>query len=163
MHRAYIGIGSNMGDKQANCENGIAVLADGTNTTVKARSLFYRTEPMYVADQDWFVNAVVQIETVLDPDELLDVLQSVQRLAGRNHDAVRFGPRLLDMDILFYDDRVIQTQRMVVPHPRLHERRFVLQPLCDISPDMVHPVLKKDMKTLLDSLADSPGQMVLHL
>jgi 2-amino-4-hydroxy-6-hydroxymethyldihydropteridine diphosphokinase len=163
LHRAYIGVGSNMGDKRLNCENGIAALTADKKTTVTDQSLFYRTEPMYMADQDWFVNAAIKVETELSPDKLLDVLESVQRLAGRNLDVVRFGPRLLDMDILFYDDCVIHTQRLAVPHPRLHERRFVLQPLCDICPDMVHPILKKDIKTLMNSLGSTPGQMVLRL
>jgi 2-amino-4-hydroxy-6-hydroxymethyldihydropteridine diphosphokinase len=163
LHRAHIGLGSNLGDKRLNCEKAIFAITDDPKTTVNAQSPFYRTEPMYRADQDWFVNAVIEIDTGHDPEALLEVLQSVQRLAGRLHDAVRFGPRLLDLDILFYDDCVIQTPRLAVPHPRLHERRFVLQPLCDICPDKVHPVLKKDVKTLLHCLENTPGQMVFRL
>jgi 2-amino-4-hydroxy-6-hydroxymethyldihydropteridine diphosphokinase len=162
-HCALIGIGSNMGDKLANCENAIAGINDGESTTVTRRSFFYKTEPMYVTDQDWFVNAAIEVMTVLEPEALLDVLESVQKRAGRNLGGIRFGPRPLDLDILFYDNWVIQTKRLAIPHPRLHERRFVLQPLCDICPDWVHPVFKKDMKSLLDALEKHLGQTVVRL
>jgi 2-amino-4-hydroxy-6-hydroxymethyldihydropteridine diphosphokinase len=150
-HLACISVGSNLGDKLENCRRGVQALVD-RNTIIKARSPIYQTEPVDYTDQDWFINYVVQIETDLDPFQLLDRIQTIQREAGRIKDAIRFGPRILDLDILFFDEAVIESARLIIPHPRMHERRFVLQPLCDIDPTLIHPVLKKDIKSVLNTL-----------
>jgi len=115
---------------------------------------------MNFKDQEWFVNAVVQISTPLDPFGLLDILKAIQRKAGRIKDTVRFGPRILDLDIIFFDDQIIETDQLKIPHPRMHERRFVLQPLCDISPGMVHPVMKKPVSKLLAMLDGREGRVI---
>jgi 2-amino-4-hydroxy-6-hydroxymethyldihydropteridine diphosphokinase len=117
------------------------------------QSLVYQTEPVDYKDQDWFVNYVVKIETTLDPISLLDTLKFIERDAGRTRDAVRFGPRLLDLDIIFYDAMVVDTLKLVIPHPRMHKRRFVLKPICDIDPDIIHPVFHRTMQSLLEDLA----------
>jgi 2-amino-4-hydroxy-6-hydroxymethyldihydropteridine diphosphokinase len=102
----------------------------------------------------------VKLKTSSDPFELLDKIKSVQRAAGRKRDVIRFGPRVLDLDIIFFDDRVIDSDRLVVPHPRMHQRRFVLKPICDIDPTIIHPVLKKDMQSLLDGLGKDEQKVV---
>ena len=159
-HTAYIGVGSNMGDKLANCREGVRTLTASTpDTRLSEISPYYKTEPMDFKEQDWFVNAVVKIETSLDPFGLLEMLKTIQKKAGRVKDIIRFGPRILDLDILFYDDRIIETAQLTIPHPRLHQRRFVLQPLCDISPGMVHPVMKKPIRTLLAMLDGREGRV----
>jgi 2-amino-4-hydroxy-6-hydroxymethyldihydropteridine diphosphokinase len=159
-HTAYIAAGSNMGDKVSNCRSGINALSRNGDTVVTACSRYFKTEPVDYLDQDWFVNAVVKVETSLDPYGLLAGLQAIQEAAGRTQDLIRFGPRILDLDILFYDDLVVSTPELEIPHPRMHKRRFVLVPICDIDPSVVHPVLKKDMTTLLDCL-DGTDQKVM--
>ena len=148
---AYISVGSNLGDKLENCRRGVRSLTDH-NTKIKNQSPIYQTEPVDYTDQDWFINYVVKIETDLDPFQLLDRIQAIQHAAGRIHDEIRFGPRILDLDIIFYDEVVINSSRLIIPHPRMHERRFVLKPLCDIDPTFVHPVLKQDLQSILSTL-----------
>ena len=103
----------------------------------------------------------IKIETTLVPLQLLKELRTIETLAGRTDSGVKFGPRVLDLDILFYDDLVENSSGLVIPHPRMHKRRFVLKPICDIDPKLVHPVLKKDMQYLLDNLDDG-GQKVVR-
>ncbi len=160
MHSAYISVGSNLGDSLKNCKNGILALAESGQSTLKAQSSYYKTEPVDYKDQEWFINAVVLIGTTLDPYGLLNELNSIQLSAGRIKDAVRFGPRILDLDIIFYDDLIINSSDLIVPHPRMHKRRFVLKPICDINPELVHPILKKDMQSLLDSLTNSEQKVI---
>ena len=159
-HTVYISVGSNIGDKLANCKAGIKALTYSGESLLEKMSGFYRTEPVDFKDQDWFVNAAVKITTRLSPLVLLRELQSIQLSAGRKKNKIRFGPRILDLDIIFFDDRIIHTLDLIVPHPRMHKRRFVLQPICDIDFDIIHPVINKNMKGLLDSLDDN-GQGVL--
>ncbi len=160
MNPAYISVGSNMGERMANCRRGIdGLVADG-HSVLAATSAFYRTSPVDYLDQDWFVNAVVKIETDLEPLELLDLLGSIEKAVGRVHNPVRFGPRVLDMDIILYADHVIETDRLTIPHPRMHKRRFVLQPICDIDATIKHPVLDQDMRMLLDCLGDDDQEIL---
>ena len=156
---AFISLGSNIGDKRGYCRKGIAGLEAAPHTTIIAQSRFYRTEPVDYKDQDWFVNGVVRIDTRLDPYALLDLLNVIELSAGRERKGFRFGPRTLDMDIIFYGDYVIDTPTLSIPHPRMHKRRFVLQPLCDIDPVVVHPVFLKNARYLLEHLNDE-GQKV---
>jgi 2-amino-4-hydroxy-6-hydroxymethyldihydropteridine diphosphokinase len=158
-HTAYISVGSNLGDKLENCRRGIRRL-ERDEVRLKAESRIYQTEPVDYLDQDWFINIVVKIETLLDPFRLLRLLQSIQRKAGRVQDSIRFGPRVLDLDIIFYDEVVIHSAQLVIPHPRMHKRRFVLQPLCDIDPAIMHPVLKTDVRTLLNQLDDNEQRII---
>lgn len=161
-HIAFISVGSNMGDKLENCKNGIATLTESRISTLKKQSKFYLTEPVGYKNQDWFVNSIVKIETILDPFQLFNKLQSIQRDAGRIHDTVKYGPRVLDLDIILFDNIVIDSTKLIIPHPRMHKRCFVLKPFCDIDPKIVHPVLKKDMQYLLDNLDDN-GQRTRDL
>ncbi len=160
-HIAYISAGSNIGNRLENCQNGIIALTESGISTLKDKSPFYITEPVDYKDQDWFVNSVVKIETILDPFQLLSRLKSIQQDAGRINDSIRFGPRILDLDIILYDDIIINLSGLIIPHPKMHKRRFVLKPFCDIDPTIVHPVLKMDMQSLLDNL-DNKGQRLIQ-
>jgi 2-amino-4-hydroxy-6-hydroxymethyldihydropteridine diphosphokinase len=153
MHTAFISVGSNLGDKLENCQRGVASLTE-SNCRLVSQSNIYRTEPVDFLDQDWFVNYIVQIETRLQPLQLLHSIQTIQKEAGRGRDKMRFGPRILDLDIILYDVLTMNTSELTIPHPRMHKRRFVLQPLCDINPTLIHPVLNVDMQSLLNALDD---------
>ena len=160
VHTAYIGAGSNIGDKLLNCKNGISALTNTQNAVEKAWSRFYKTDPVDYKNQDWFINVVVKVETTLAPFELIKILKSIERDAGRVDGSIRFGPRVLDLDIILYDDLVTNSSELIVPHPRMHKRRFVLRPICDIDPTIVHPVLKKEMQALLDVLDENEQRIV---
>ena len=160
IHTAYVAAGSNIGDKLLNCRNGINALTKANKTVLKDWSKFYKTEPVHYKDQDWFVNCVVKIETLLDPIELFHELKSIEFDAGRVNTPIRFGPRILDLDIILYDDLVKNSADLIIPHPRMHNRRFVLQPICDINPEIVHPVLKKNMQYLLDILDENEQRTI---
>lgn len=158
----YLSIGSNLGNRYENCQNGISQLLDITKSLLIMKSPLYETEPVGYEKQGWFLNAVIKIETPLEPYQLLKDLKSVESDLGRNFNRVRFGPRTLDLDILFYDNLIENTADLIIPHPRMHERRFVLKPLSDIAPNMVHPVLKKSVAQLLKELEDSDQKIVLY-
>ena len=161
LHIVYISVGSNIGDKLANCQKGIQALTETGYSKILAQSRFYATEPVDYEDQDWFINAMVKLETSHDPFQLLDQIELIERTAGRKIDLVRFGPRILDLDIILYNGLIINSERLVVPHPRMHKRRFVLKPICDINPAIIHPVLKKEMRFLLECLGND-NQKVLE-
>ena len=158
-HTAFICVGSNLGNKLENCRRGVAELSCGETSRLVDQSPVYQTEPVDYKDQDWFINYVVKIETILEPVVLLDQLKAIEHQVGRTRDAVRFGPRLLDLDIIFYDEIVMNHPRLVIPHPRMHKRRFVLKPVCDIDPHINHPVFHRTMQSLLEDL-DETGQRI---
>lgn len=160
-HTAFIGVGSNVGDKADNCRKGIAAIGECEGCMVEAQSPLYETEPVYVESQDWFMNGVIRIRTDLKPKVLFEQLKVIEHAMGRRSGGARFGPRILDLDILFYDDRVLRAGSLRIPHPSLHERRFVLRPLCDIAPELVHPVLGQNAKSLLSNLKDE-GKKVMR-
>jgi 2-amino-4-hydroxy-6-hydroxymethyldihydropteridine diphosphokinase len=151
-HDAYISIGSNIGNLRDHCCRAIRALGAERRIDVVERSAFYRTAPVDFAAQDWFLNAALKLRTDLHPDQLLDRMQKIQREMGRKENPVRFGPRIIDLDLIFYDDLVLQAPGLIVPHPRMHKRRFVLQPICDIDPTIVHPLLGVSVQYLLNQL-----------
>ena len=110
--------------------------------------------------QDWFVNIAVKIETTLDPFQLIKKLKKIEADSGRTSDGIRFGPRILDMDIIYYDELVYKSPELEIPHPRMHERCFVLKPLCDIDPEIVHPLLGKKINDLLDNLNNEEQKVI---
>ena len=136
LHTIYIALGTNLGDRLANLR--AAIDAFDPEIIVTAESHVYETPPWGYEDQPAFLNMVVKAETDLEPESLLAYLKQLEVELGRE-DNFRWGPRLIDLDILFYDDLVIESPPLVIPHPRLHERGFVLIPLLDIAPDIVHP------------------------
>lgn len=151
MARAFIGIGSNLGDRAAHIAAALASLAELPGTqTLKVSSLL-ETDPVGVTDQDKFLNGAVELETDLEPEELLDALQEIERDVGRVR-TERWGPRTVDLDILLYDNRVIDTRRLRVPHPLMSGREFVLAPLAEIAPDVLHPTEGKTARELFESL-----------
>lgn len=143
-----------------NCEDGINAIHARGNSEILARSAFYKTEPVDFEDQDWFVNAAVRIGTRLEPHQLLDELKRIEKEMGRSKSNVRFGPRVLDLDIILYGDLTVDLPELTIPHPRMHKRRFVLRPMCDIDPETVHPILKQNMRSLLDNLGDDTQEVV---
>jgi 2-amino-4-hydroxy-6-hydroxymethyldihydropteridine diphosphokinase len=149
MHTAYIAVGANLEDRVAACRQGARLLVENGDIRISAHSHYYETAPMGHEDQPRFVNAVFCIETALGPVSLLARLKTAESTAGRTESKVRFGPRVLDLDLIFYDDAVIITPMLEVPHPRMHERAFVLRPLCDIAAGVIHPVFGKSVRDLL--------------
>ena len=146
---AYIGIGSNLGDRQQLIQDAIARLNQLPQTVVNKTSQIREYAPVGGPPQGNYLNAVAVLSTELAPEELLKQLQSIEKQLGRTRpDAVRWGPRTIDLDLLLYSDRVIQETDLQVPHPRIHERRFVMEPLNEIAPDVIHPVLKRSIQTL---------------
>jgi len=137
MGHAYVGLGSNLGDREATLRAALELLGDD----VVAVSSFRETDPVGYLDQPRFLNAAAALETGLEPRPLLERLLEVERGLGRTRDGPRFGPRTIDLDLLLYADRVIAEPGLVVPHPRLAERRFALEPLAELDPDLVVPGL----------------------
>jgi len=147
-HVIYLALGTNLGDRPANLRAAIAALAP--QARVQAESRIYETPPWGFLDQPAFLNMALCAETDLPPAELLAFLKQLESDLGRVP-TFRNGPRLIDIDILFYDDLILNTPPLVIPHPRLHERDFVLVPLADIAPDLIHPVLNQSIRALLDA------------
>jgi len=143
----YLGLGSNIGDKEQQIKNAITFIGDCCK--VIKESPLYLTEPVGLSDQDWFLNGVVEIETDINPKILLSKVKSIERKLGRKK-TVKNGPRCIDIDILFYGDQVVQTKNLVIPHPLIQKRLFVLQPMKDLNPCFIHPVLHKTIKELYD-------------
>jgi 2-amino-4-hydroxy-6-hydroxymethyldihydropteridine diphosphokinase len=137
--RAYIGLGSNMDDPAARVRSGMAALAQLTETEVEACSSLYRTEPVGLREQPDFFNAVCRVRTGLAPTALMSGLLEIERAYGRVRAGSPGGPRTLDLDLLLYGDEAIRSAELTVPHPRLHERAFVLYPLLEIDPELVIP------------------------
>jgi 2-amino-4-hydroxy-6-hydroxymethyldihydropteridine diphosphokinase len=137
--RAYVGLGANLGDREATIRRAVELLGEQDGIEVLAVSTLRETDPVGVEDQPRFLNGAAAIETTLGPGELLGVLLGVERVLGRVRDGVRFGPRTIDLDLLLYGDETLDDPGLTVPHPRLHERRFALEPLAELAPGLVIP------------------------
>jgi len=152
MPTCLIGLGSNQGDRRAMLEAAVARLASHPQVGAVARSAWRETRPAGgPAGQRDFLNGAARLETTLAPEELLAVLRQIEEQLGRRR-GERWGPRTIDLDLLLYGDQIISSQELVVPHPLMHERRFVLQPLAEIAPEAVHPVLQMTIAGLLENL-----------
>ena len=151
MITAYIGMGTNLGDRAAALRSAVEELGRRKGVRLKDASSVYETAPVGVTDQPDFLNAVLRIETDLSGRALLELLLEVERVFGRVRKE-KWGPRTLDLDVLLYGDAVLREDGLLVPHPHLHERAFVLLPLCDLCPDGLHPVLKRTFRELARSI-----------
>ncbi len=152
MSVVYIGIGSNIGAREDNCLRAIGLLEEN-GLSITKRSSLYETEPWGVTDQPGFINMVVEAETDISPRELLALLKRVENEMGREP-GIKWGPRLIDLDILLFEDLIREESDLTIPHPLMHRRNFVLAPLSEIAPEKVHPVLGK---TIRDLLCDNSG------
>ncbi len=150
---AYIGFGSNIGDRLKHIQNAIHALSKTEEIAVKEISSVYKTDPVGYEAQGEFLNGVVAIQTTLSPLSLLHTLKEIETAVGRQH-RIRWGPREIDLDILIYGDLCVQTEKLVIPHPEMHLRGFVLVPLAEIAPNLVHPVCQESIQTLTERLED---------
>ncbi len=149
---AYIALGSNLGDRELNLLRAVAEVGKLPECRVTAISSFYETSPVCTVQQDAFYNAVLRLSTRIDARSLLTHMLRIEDSIFKRLRTIHQGPRRMDLDLLLYDNRIINEENLVVPHPRLTERRFVLQPLCEIAPDLVHPLTGKTIRELLASL-----------
>ena len=150
---AYIGIGSNQGDPLANCTAAIEHIGTSGHNRILDQSSFYHTEPWGYRDQDDFINLAIKIETSLSPLDLLSFLQGVERKLAKKQD-IPWGPRTIDLDILFYNNDILESSQLTIPHSFVCQRGFVLHPLEEIAPCLIHPVYNQTISQLLDSLDD---------
>ena len=150
MSIVYIGIGSNLGDRKANCMRAIELLA-GKGIVVRKESSLYETDPWGDKNQPKFINMAIEIETELKPQDLLGILAGIEKELGRKKSR-KWGPRIIDLDILLYNSITIDQDDLKIPHPFMHERDFVLKPLYEIAPDVKHPVLNLSTGKLLQKL-----------
>ena len=166
-HRAFIGIGTNLGDRAANYREAVKRIAELPNTRVMRQSSIYETEP--VGDiKGAFINGVIEVDTALAPDGLMRRLLGIERAMGRKRvrgkkpasSRAKYRPRIIDLDLLFFDNEIIDTRMLKIPHPRLQERRFVLAPMSELAPALIHPKLNASISELLAALK-SPYRVTL--
>ena len=158
---AYIGIGSNLGDKLYNCKYSIDRIGELPECRVTASSSLFKTEPEGVTGQDWYANCVVEVTTAQAPDRVLTSLMGIEYSMGRIREK-RWEARIIDLDLLLFGREIIESRDLAIPHPLMHKRRFVLEPLAQLAPGLVHPVLKTTIRQLLNQLpAQSEGNVEL--
>ena len=153
MSIAYIGIGSNLNDKSKNLDEACELIGKNSSIQVLQGSSTYQTEPVGIEDQPDFLNMVLEIKTALSPFELHNFLQSVEKKMGRNQER-RGGSRNIDLDLLLYEQEVVSSDKLTLPHPRMHLRKFVLMPMAEIVKNKVHPLIKKTIIRLLEDLKE---------
>lgn len=152
-NKVYIAAGSNLGDKEETLKEAIDKIDKIKDCVVTKVSNFYTTDPVGYEDQDQFVNCVFEIDTLQTPSELMDTLLEVEKDFKRER-IIRWGPRTLDLDIIFYDDIISYDEHILIPHPRAHERQFVMKPMCDINPYYVHPIYRKRVMDISSELGE---------
>lgn len=160
----YLSLGSNIGDRVGYIQQATSLLSSIPEVNVVAASSFYETEPWKMETDKWFVNAIAQITTTLSPEALLDECQKIEQLLGRIKEPDEIGgykDRTVDIDILFYDKKIIKTERLTIPHPYFHRRAFMLVPMLEIAEDFVHPVFDKTVEQLYDDL-ENPESVYLY-
>lgn len=156
VERAYIGLGSNLGDREAILRLAVRALGDLPNVTLVGVSRVYETDAVGPGEQGAYLNAAIAIDTTLEAQELLEQLLTIELAAGRDRasETLRWSPRILDLDLLLFGASCIETKGLQVPHPRLHERGFVLEPLCDLAADVIHPGMHRTLGDLAMGVRD---------
>jgi 2-amino-4-hydroxy-6-hydroxymethyldihydropteridine diphosphokinase len=157
----YIGIGSNLGDALQNCKDAVESISRINEIQLTGMSSFYSSEPVGIENQNWFVNAVIEIKTTLAARDLLPVLQKIENTMGRTRE-IKGGPRIIDLDLLFYGQDIIDDADLTVPHPEIHKRRFVLEPLNEIASYFIHPAFGISVRGLKDRLNDQKAVKLLE-
>lgn len=162
-HIAYIGVGSNLGDPLKNITAALDLLEKHPKIQVICLSHFYETEPLTLKGekQNWYLNCALKLKTSLDVIKLFQALQEIENQLGRKRPH-RWAPRTIDLDLLFFDDEILRTKNLTVPHPELHQRRFVLKPLLELAPQLKHPILGISVKTMLKKLDDNKQVIALY-
>jgi 2-amino-4-hydroxy-6-hydroxymethyldihydropteridine diphosphokinase len=153
--QAFIGIGSNLGSPAENCEKAIDLLHSVPEIEIVSKSNLYKSEPIGEVEQNWFVNTTISIRTSFDPEALLNTVLKVEKDLGRIRKE-KWGPRIIDLDILTYEDQIYSSPSLTIPHPEMAKRRFVLLPLSEFARDYIHPVENKTIIELLKELPESP-------
>ncbi len=152
-HRAYVAVGSNLGEKEEYIQNGIEVLRWDEDCVVERVSQLLSTKPYGVLEQPDFLNGMIELRTLLSPEELLHLLHEIEKAANRER-KIHWGPRTLDLDIIFYDDYVVDQEKLQIPHPDMQNREFVLKPLAELAPYFRHPLNRKTVKQMLEELTN---------
>lgn len=150
-HTAYIALGSNMGDKLKNIEDAIEQINKSGDIKLVKKASIFETKPVGYVEQDNFLNSAIKIKTLMSPRELISFLLNVEKELKRER-IIKWGPRTIDLDVILYDDLITSCEEIIIPHPRMHERLFVLEPLCELAPYKLHPLLNKRIIELRDSL-----------
>ncbi|ADK13713.1 2-amino-4-hydroxy-6-hydroxymethyldihydropteridine diphosphokinase [Clostridium ljungdahlii] len=150
-HTAYISIGSNLGDKEKNIKDAVDIIDSSHYNNVTKVSKLYETKPVGYLDQDNFLNGALEVKTLMEPEDLMDFLLEVEKKLKRER-IIKWGPRTIDLDVILYDNLVTSEEKIILPHPRMHERLFVLKPLSDIAPYVIHPVLNDRIINLTHEL-----------
>ena len=153
MEDVFLGLGSNLGEREENIQGAIDSIDNITGVRVVLSSSLIETEPVGITDQPEFINAAIKTETSLSPQELFSSLVEIEKSMGRVR-TIRWGPRIIDIDILLFGGRIIENDYLIIPHPEMTKRSFVLMPLAEIAPEVIHPVEKRTIKGLLDKLKE---------
>lgn len=149
--KVYLGIGSNLGDRLSNIKKACILLAENKNIKIIQQSSIYETVPVGYKDQPDFLNGVIEIQTSLPPRRLLKVLKNIEKKLGRTK-SIKWGPRTIDLDILLYEDKVVKNGTLIIPHPEMYKREFILVPLAEIASEIIHPLKKKTILELYKKL-----------
>lgn len=155
MHRVFLALGSNLGNRVENMQSAVENIADQIGS-IQSIAPLYETEPWGFDSDNWFVNTVIELETVLTPKDILNKCMNIETELGRKRAGTTTGysSRVIDIDILFYGDQIIDLPKLIIPHKHLQDRKFVLTPLNDIAPDFIHPIIKQPIKVLLENCID---------
>jgi deoxyguanosine kinase len=153
MEKVFIGLGTNLGDREFNLKFAIEKIRELIGNVVHVSSV-YETDPVGFISEERFLNMIIETETDLEPEKLLNTILGIETLIGRKRSGTGYSSRIIDLDIILFGDRITGDEIVTIPHPRMHERQFVLVPLCELAPELVHPVFRKSIKMLLDECPD---------